>query len=699
MAFISRLGVVLGLDTAEFNAGLGKAEGALTKFSNTAKVAGAAAIAALGYELISTAKEAVNFADKIADVSKASEISISTILKFSEALSLNGGNSDAAGKALAAFSNAVDAATKKGSDAQKAFEKVGVTFEDIRTLTPEELFIKTIKGFNQIGDSLTRTAVGAQLFGKAVKESDIKGLANDFANSTADFGKAEKAFMDINKAMDRLDTITHRVKVGMAEDLAPAITSTIDFFDELTLGLNSVSQAYDTILKKQKELKGDKGTWTPAARIDEPLSKAYEQLKASGIAGKVAVRATTDPEAEKAAEALQKKIESQTESLMQNVRQLKLQTSEITSAKSMAEKLKLEFETGGKYQDIKNSKLKQELLDQAALYDAEVKKKEIAQINYDLDVKRTQQLAAELEMAQQLAASENIRVQQHQDQQRFRQQDLEAAIKRQELEQSMAGQADIVVNRALKLYDLQQKINQEKRQNGLLSDTEIEQWRTLEQRLIQAEEANKRAQNTFQAGWNRAWNNFMITAQDSSAVGSQAFDSMVGGMERALDRFVQTGKLSFKELISSMIQDLLRLQMKAQMSSIFGGDGGIGGLLSGLFGGGGGVSASAGAYDIFSNPFLNNFGFADGGNPPVGKASLVGERGPELFIPRTAGTIIPNNQLSGALSGGEKIVYNGPVVQNLNAIDTQSGIQFLTKNKDTIWAANQSAQRALPTSR
>jgi hypothetical protein len=39
--------------------------------------------------------------------------------------------------------------------------------------------------------------------------------------------------------------------------------------------------------------------------------------------------------------------------------------------------------------------------------------------------------------------------------------------------------------------------------------------------------------------------------------------------------------------------------------------------------------------------------FANGGNPPVGKVSLVGERGPELFVPKVPGTIIPNNRLGG----------------------------------------------------
>jgi len=55
--------------------------------------------------------------------------------------------------------------------------------------------------------------------------------------------------------------------------------------------------------------------------------------------------------------------------------------------------------------------------------------------------------------------------------------------------------------------------------------------------------------------------------------------------------------------------------------------------------------------DIFSN-----LSFANGGRPPIGKASLVGERGPEMFVPKVAGTIIPNNQISGG--GSTNIVVN-----------------------------------------
>ena len=42
------------------------------------------------------------------------------------------------------------------------------------------------------------------------------------------------------------------------------------------------------------------------------------------------------------------------------------------------------------------------------------------------------------------------------------------------------------------------------------------------------------------------------------------------------------------------------------------------------------------------------FGFANGGRPPVGRPSVVGEKGPELFVPDSAGTVVPNHAMGGA---------------------------------------------------
>ena len=63
--------------------------------------------------------------------------------------------------------------------------------------------------------------------------------------------------------------------------------------------------------------------------------------------------------------------------------------------------------------------------------------------------------------------------------------------------------------------------------------------------------------------------------------------------------------------------------------------------------------------------------FANGGNPPVGRPSIVGERGPELFVPRTAGTIVPNHAMGGANvtvnvdASGSSVQGDGPSAQQL----------------------------------
>ena len=68
--------------------------------------------------------------------------------------------------------------------------------------------------------------------------------------------------------------------------------------------------------------------------------------------------------------------------------------------------------------------------------------------------------------------------------------------------------------------------------------------------------------------------------------------------------------------------------------------------LSGLFGGASGGTAGQGLGGLIAGAVgLIGGLFAGGGRPPVGKVSIVGEKGPEAFVPDTPGTIIPNHQL------------------------------------------------------
>jgi len=67
-----------------------------------------------------------------------------------------------------------------------------------------------------------------------------------------------------------------------------------------------------------------------------------------------------------------------------------------------------------------------------------------------------------------------------------------------------------------------------------------------------------------------------------------------------------------------------------------------------LFGNAGGKTVTGGLFKML--------GFADGGRPPVNRPSIVGEKGPELFVPRSSGNIIPNNKLGGG--GSTSVVVN-----------------------------------------
>jgi len=166
--------------------------------------------------------------------------------------------------------------------------------------------------------------------------------------------------------------------------------------------------------------------------------------------------------------------------------------------------------------------------------------------------------------------------------------------------------------------------------------------------------------------------------------------SVFNNMGSAIDNFVRTGKLSFKDLTRSIIQDLISIAMRAQMMAMFKGF-----SFFGMSGGGGSTTGAPLSPSFSAAPTLA----ANGADAQAGQPFYVGERGPELFVPQGAGTIMPNSMVGAMSNNQPQVVYNGPYIANMSAIDTQSATQFLAKNKQTIWAVNQSAQRSLPVSK
>lgn len=121
-------------------------------------------------------------------------------------------------------------------------------------------------------------------------------------------------------------------------------------------------------------------------------------------------------------------------------------------------------------------------------------------------------------------------------------------------------------------------------------------------------------------------------AEDWQDTADQMDKASVGWANNAADaitNMVMTGKGSFKDLANSIIADIIRMQTRAMLASIY----------TSLFGGGAAANSSANSGVAGQR--------AGGGDVYAGKTYLVGERGPELFTPGSSGAITPNSKMGG----------------------------------------------------
>lgn len=154
-------------------------------------------------------------------------------------------------------------------------------------------------------------------------------------------------------------------------------------------------------------------------------------------------------------------------------------------------------------------------------------------------------------------------------------------------------------------------------------------------------------------GLKRVREEFTNVGQAVSDTWVNAFQSM----EDAFVNFVKTGKLDFKSLADSIIADMARITFRQMVSGFFGGGGGGGGFnilsMFGLGSGGGSVPLP---------PIVTR---AVGGSVSSGSPYLVGENGPELFMPSRSGSIIPDTSMS---SNGGGVIVN-------QTINVSTGVQ------------------------
>ena len=154
---------------------------------------------------------------------------------------------------------------------------------------------------------------------------------------------------------------------------------------------------------------------------------------------------------------------------------------------------------------------------------------------------------------------------------------------------------------------------------------------------------------------------FESVEQAGNALADNLAEDLVEGRD-VLDSF----KNFFKSIVKQMIAEAIKLLLIRQLlTGIFG-----------LFGYAPTFGAGATVTGISKIPIP---GKASGGPVQANSPYMVGEKGPELFVPNTSGNIVPNDQLS---AGGP--VTNNYITNNINAVDAKSVAQLFAENRQAL---------------
>jgi len=733
---IARLGVILGLDSAEFIKGLDAANQKLYDFS--VKAAGVAkdALLAAGVAFGAATYKAMEFADAIADVAKGNDVSIASILKLNDALANNGGEAENAGKLLAGFTKFMDNAATGSFEAQKSLRQAGISLKDLANLGTEDLFAKTVQGIASIQDPLTRNAKAMEVFGKAAKGVDFVGLAEDMRKTSA---TTDAQAVAVQAAADAYDLIKQRARdfsLTLTSEIGESLKLTIEYFIELSKEINGTgglwSDVFNTVAYQTASLVHEIQDLIKVFGAWDDVLNAFFEARWSEIEGIIsrrnAERASEEAKLEEFRLRLNKAVGG-------GMKESERGSWDSAPAKGGAAGGPKRLVTPGV--DLKAEEARRKALEEWKRLSAEyvkgideiiAREKALAEIDaknaeeYKAAMKEMakqradfydQKVAADEADASALAALDVARADARK--QVKAQQDAQALSLEQAHEMFvLEANAALLLPEKLKLekdfleirfryLDAVKTINDNQ---ALSSAARIEALATEEDLMKrQLELATERyrinkeitnQQQTFSAGWKRAFDAYAKDANDAGKDGERTFQIFTDNVGRSIDELVDKGETSFARLTMSILNDMTKMYLKQQMMQIVGGmpsaAAGLGGIVKGLFSSKVDLSTGGGT----SSGWM---GFADGGSPPVGVPSIVGERGPEMFIPKESGIIIPNHSLNDTMNSQPSNVYNGPYIASMSAIDTQSGLQFLAKNKQGIWSSYQSANRSIPMSR
>lgn len=250
MARLGKLNIELGLIAKGLNTGLKKASSTLSGFSKrveslgkstgafAAKAAtpvaavGAAATAA-GAALAYVTKEQINLIGDQADAAKKLGTTRNALLTIQRAAKGVGIESVAVTASMEKMSDLLGSAFRGDSGAVTTLEKLGLQIKELRTLSPEQQFMRIGQAIDGIDDPAQKIAAARDIFGKqggnlvnlfAGGSAAISDAAAELGNlgvllSDLDLHGVEKA----GDAFDAMGTLMEGITTQLSKEVSPVI--------------------------------------------------------------------------------------------------------------------------------------------------------------------------------------------------------------------------------------------------------------------------------------------------------------------------------------------------------------------------------------------------------------------------------------------------------------------------------------------
>ena len=203
-----------------------------------AMTAATGAAIATGKAFISAANDTAAYGDEVDKMSQKLGLSTDAYQSFDYVLKVAGTDMASMTTGMKTLTNKLDDAKNGSEDAQAMFAALGISMDELATMSREDLFKSTIEGFQSMEDSTERAALANDLFGKSGQ--NLAPLFNmtteemdELLEKTQEYGmvmseeevKNAAAYTD---AMTTLKGTMTGLKNSLMSQLMPGLTKVIE---------------------------------------------------------------------------------------------------------------------------------------------------------------------------------------------------------------------------------------------------------------------------------------------------------------------------------------------------------------------------------------------------------------------------------------------------------------------------------------